>query len=501
MKDSFYKNSILLTLTNLLTGILKFVFAIFLSRQLGPEGMGLYGLIMPIYDLFCCLINGGMITAMSRECAQYSALGDHKNLKKTVHTALMFEIFWSVIMAFVMVMTSKLIAIYILKDIRAISSLRFISIAVIFVAVSSVLKGFYFGTAKAEIPASIDIIEKSIRIVAVTSLITFLQIISIEKAVTATYASLAIGEIISFTFLYLFYRMVISKHHQNTVHHREESSPQILYNIWSIALPLSINGFLTTAISSVSKLLIPARLASAGFTHGQALALIGKFSEMAMTIIFFPMIVIISVSIVLIPDLSRSATTKNYSKIEKRVKEVFTLAFLLGLCILVVCVTIPDELSYLLFKRHDIANYVKLVSLGAPLIYVSMTTYGILNGFGKQKIVLRNSIITALLQLLLCFLLIGVKWLNIYGYGIAMLVSSVVGLVINMHEINKHIYIDVNVGSLLLYILTAAFTYYIMKLQLILLPASFGAAKIVIILLSGILLFFSSSFVCAKKFN
>lgn len=117
-KDTFYKNSILLTITNLLTGILKFVFAIFLSRKLGPEGMGLYGLIMPIYDLFCCIINGGIITAMSKECAAYAANDDYRNINKTVHTTLLFEVFWSIVMAAVLVLSSKFISIYILKDIR-----------------------------------------------------------------------------------------------------------------------------------------------------------------------------------------------------------------------------------------------------------------------------------------------------------------------------------------------------------------------------------------------
>ncbi|WP_158072864.1 oligosaccharide flippase family protein, partial [Clostridium haemolyticum] len=43
--NKFLKNSILLTLSNSTTGILKFVFSIILSRELGAEGMGLYALI------------------------------------------------------------------------------------------------------------------------------------------------------------------------------------------------------------------------------------------------------------------------------------------------------------------------------------------------------------------------------------------------------------------------------------------------------------------------
>ena len=66
-KDTFYRDTFVLTLSNLAMGVLRFMFSIILSRQLGPEGLGLYGLIMPIYDLFCCLVCGGIIAAISRE--------------------------------------------------------------------------------------------------------------------------------------------------------------------------------------------------------------------------------------------------------------------------------------------------------------------------------------------------------------------------------------------------------------------------------------------------
>lgn len=324
-----------------------------------------------------------------------------------------------------------------------------------------------------------------------------MAITSVEKAVTATYASLAIGEIVSFTFLFIFYKLVSSKRKGKNC--REESSPQILFNIWAIALPLSINGFLTTAIAGFSKLMIPARLTAAGFTHSEALALIGKFSEMAMTIVFFPMIVIMSVSIILIPDLSKSAAEKNYYKMEHRVKEVLTLAFLLGVCILLISITMPDSLTYLLFKRTDLSKYLILAAIGAPLMYVSMTTYGILNGFGKQKIVLKNSIITALLQLLLCFSLIGINWINIYGYGIAMVISSIVGLILNMKEIQKHIYIGIDIGNLLIYLSVAILTFYLIRVMLHLIPDAIGAFKISFICLAGIFIFFFGCYKLKKK--
>ena len=56
-RERFLKSTLILICSNLITSVFAFVFSIILSRKLGAEGMGLYGIIMPIYDLFICLIS------------------------------------------------------------------------------------------------------------------------------------------------------------------------------------------------------------------------------------------------------------------------------------------------------------------------------------------------------------------------------------------------------------------------------------------------------------
>ena len=65
-KDNFFKNSFFLTASNITTGLLGFIFSIYLSKLIGAEGIGLYGIIMPIYNLFICLMTAGIIAAISK---------------------------------------------------------------------------------------------------------------------------------------------------------------------------------------------------------------------------------------------------------------------------------------------------------------------------------------------------------------------------------------------------------------------------------------------------
>lgn len=99
-RDSFFHNSLLLSLSNITTGILGFMFSIILSRELGPEGMGLYGLIMPVYNLFICLISGGMVVAISKVSAVYFVHRDYSNLNKSVRVSILLILSGDLLLAF-----------------------------------------------------------------------------------------------------------------------------------------------------------------------------------------------------------------------------------------------------------------------------------------------------------------------------------------------------------------------------------------------------------------
>ena len=90
IKDNFLKNSFLLTASNITTGILGFIFSIYLSHILGAEGMGLYNLVMPIYNLFICIMSAGVSASISQISAVYCEKNEFSNLRKTIKTVAFF---------------------------------------------------------------------------------------------------------------------------------------------------------------------------------------------------------------------------------------------------------------------------------------------------------------------------------------------------------------------------------------------------------------------------
>jgi stage V sporulation protein B len=487
-KSNFVKNSFILTLSNLTTHILGFIFSITLSKELGPEGMGLYGLVKPLFMVFTCLSCGGLVTAVSKTAAEYYGKGDYNNLKRTIKTLMTFTFLWSIFISTLLFLFSSTLSTYIIEDTRTANSLKLLCPAIVFIALSNCLKGYFYSTFKITVPACIDIFEKAIRIVILAAVLGSLKVVNVTTTVTGAYFALFIGEFISFIFLYGYYKFNIKKVTSSMT--KGESRAQLLFNTIAISFPLLVTKLISSLLSTCSALIIPRRLVSSGIEYKVALGMIGKFNGMAKNIVFFPMVIITSISILLIPDLSTNLSKKHYKSVDNRISKALEISFLLGAATLLISLCIGDNLGFILYKRKDLGNYIKFVSLAAPIFYTASTTYGILNGLGKQKIFLRNSIIVSIVKILFLYILTAIPSINIYGYGITLIITSLISLTLNLLEINKLSHLKVNFFNFIIDILIVIFTYFILVVLTKILPTSMLLLSSILILLSGFLLVF-----------
>jgi stage V sporulation protein B len=466
--DKFYRNSAILTLSNTITGFIGFAFSIVLSKKLGAEGLGLYGLIMPVYSLLICLTADGLITAVSKICAVYSSKKDYRNLYRSVKVAVCFMLLWSLSVAILVFINASNISTFFIKDVRAADAIRIICPALVFIPVSAIFKGFFYGFEKFTIPSGIDIFEKCIRITILLSTIAILSLKDVKSTVTVAYLALAIGEAISMIFL-----LIASRVYMKTlvpVKAKVKNPLQLLFDMLVISAPLCLNGFLSSILYTSSTLILPRRLISAGMTYDNALALIGKFLGMSLTAVSLPFIIVGSMMTVLIPDMSLSLGKKDLWSTETRISQVLKISYMVGLGTIIVSICIPQKLGMLFYARNDLGTMIKVAGLCNFISYASTASFGILNALGKQNINLKNSIIVSLENLLLVYILTGIPSINIYGYGISILVTSITALCLNVHEIRKTCEVRFNLVKALIYTLSGVFGYLSMKIVSSLIP-------------------------------
>jgi stage V sporulation protein B len=87
---------------------------------------------------------------------------------------------------------------------------------------------------------------------------------------------------------------------------------------------------------------------------------------------------------------------------------------------------------------------------------VEGTLFSILNGLGKQGILLRNTVLMSLIDVITLYTLLGIREINIYGYAVNFVISPLAGCILNYLEIKKITDVELNYGELLLIPLAAA---------------------------------------------
>lgn len=477
--DKFYKDSFILTLSNMTTSIIAFVFSIILSRKLGAEGLGLYGLIMPVYGLLLCFTSEGLITAISRISTVYLSRRDLRNLFKTLSTIFIFVILWASSVAFFVLICNRGIAAHIVRDERAAMALMMLSPAVLFIPLSAVVKGFFYGLGKYKITSLVDIFEKLFRVVILLSAISVFHPNRVDQTVAIAYLALAVGELNSMALLFICYRIQKDKLKNNHLNicniksskiacsgpvaglNREKSRIQLIFDIFVISVPIGLNGIISSVLNAISALVLPRRIVSAGFTYNEALALVGRFNGMALNISFLPYIIIGSMLTVLVPELSLHISRKDYWSAEERIAQVLKLAAAVGISTAIVCLLLPNTLGQLFYQRNDLGSMIRFTAPICLITFVSSPTFGILNALGKQNIYLRNSLIISVEGLLFIIIFAGIPAINIYGDGLSMIISSVTALIINMREIGKICEIKIGVQDVITLLLAGIVAYLV----------------------------------------
>jgi stage V sporulation protein B len=463
--DKFYKDSLILTLSNMTTGTIAFIFSIILSRELGAEGLGLYGLISPVYGFLLCLTSDGLITAISRTSALYHNRKELSNLYRTISTVFVFILLGVSCVAFLVLVCHNIIAIHIVRDARAAGAIMMLCPALIFVPMSAILKGYFYGLGQYKTTASVDIFEKLLRVIVLLSTVSIISPGSeVSKTVTIAFFALSVGELVSMTLLFICYRLRKTKmlresaSSSNYAAHRfrgkSKSRIQLMFDVLVISVPLCLEGILASSISAISALVLPRRLVSAGYNYSEALAMIGRFGGMALNITTLPYIIVSSMLTVLVPELSLHISKKNFWSAEERITQVLRIAALVGISTAIICLKIPETLGVLFYGRNDLASMIKYSAPICLIMFVSLPTYGILNCLGKQNTFLKHSLIHSVLGLLLTFILAGIPTLNIYGHGLSIMLTYLTSLVLNVREIRKICEIKVNRHDLITLLLS-----------------------------------------------
>ena len=437
------------------------IFNIYISNKVGTEAIGTFSLIMSVYNFAITIATSGIGIACTYIVSERFAKKDYITGINATKTCIWFSIILSLISGLIIFLAAPMVSESWLKATVSSVPIYVIALGLPFIAVSSVINGYFSSVGKSYKGAISQTVEMTMKIVATLILLHF----NISKGIEYICISLILGDVISeffsFSLNMIFYLVDIRKYLN-----KRSTSLQMKKQIFSISFPIAITSYIRSGLSSLKQFLIPIRLEMSGLTYSMAVSQYGLISGMVMPVLLFANVFITSFSGLLVPEFSRLLAGENYNRLKTVSNTIFQITFIFSICIGSIFFFYSDEISLAIYQNLESAKWIKILAPLVLLMYVDNIVDGILKGINEQVGVMCCNIIDLLVTICIIFFL--VPKMGIIGYIFSIFVSEILNFVISCfqlrHRIKYHIRLFKSIlipmcASFLAFLVTNIFTF------------------------------------------
>ncbi len=430
------QNSILMSASALIMRGVAVYFSIYLTARVGAEVMGLYSLVNSVWSFALALASAGINLSCTRLAAEFLSKNEFENSKKAVKYTLLVGMSAGLLSAFLVYVSSDLIAAHLLKDMRASLPLKALGLSLPAISMSTALSGYFTAARKAWKGTVSQIAEQFIKISSVTFLIDLMLPRGVEYACLAIILGSAISELSSFLISFLLY--ITEKKRPESRSGSTVSAGSIVRRVLSVAVPIAISSYIRSGLTSVEHMLIPSGLVKFGLTQSEALKSYGVFSGMVLPVVFFPYAIIYSFTSVVIPEVAASLASGELKRFKYITSRVLRLTLMLGIGIGGILISCSEQFGKVLFDNAEAGYYIRLIAPLLPMMYLDTVTDSILKGAGRQVFTMNVNIVDAALSVILVWLL--VPRMGIPGYIAVLYISETVNFslsIVKLMSISK----------------------------------------------------------------
>ena len=362
-KNGLIAGTLVLTLSSFMTRLFGLVFRVYVSRKLGDVGMGIYQYIMSVYMFLCTFAISGVNVFISSLVAKDIKGLNAVNSKDILNSAKRIMCFTGGMCCLLLFGFSDVVGNVIIKNKETISSLKVLAPSLLFVALSSVYKGYFIGKSKTLIPASASVFEQIIRISVTVILLMFTKNQSLGNLCFLVCLGEMIGEVFSLLYLNAFY---------NEKKSVKNKPKKLTKRIILSSFPIAINSYTNSGFKLVENLLIPKCLLMFGMSYENAIGTFGMLKGMVMPLLFFPSSLLSALSTSLIPAVSSAKATKNTYRINQTVSKVLKTTLLCSILIVTVFLTYSYELGSVIYNSSKVGELFKKLAIICPFLYLEM---------------------------------------------------------------------------------------------------------------------------------
>lgn len=288
-----------------------------------------------------------------------------------------------------------------LGDVRAAGALRVSSLGLPWMAVSSVLRGFFIARRQVEPNVLSQLAEQTVRIGIVYFALERADVLGwdVGGRCTAVLGATAVSEAVSTGLMALFYR----KEARRCFGARPACRPQEPgKRLWDILWPVEGGRCLASALHTAENMLVPACLAVyLQFSGGraEAVAQYGSLKGMALPLLTFPFGLLGSLSVLLMPEITQAHLRGQSGRLAALIDRMLRLTGYFSALAGAAFWVWGQPLAEALYGSAEAGSYLVILGPAMPLMYLESMVDGAMKGVGEQKAAFRYSVWDAVLRL------------------------------------------------------------------------------------------------------
>ena len=438
-RHNFISGAAVLALAVAVTKVLGALYKIPLGNLLDKEGMAHFYAAYNIYNLLLVLSTAGLPLALSRLVSRAAAQGRRNAQRCIFRTALALLAVIGAVCSAVMCLFPQVLS-GLLHDSLAAPAIRTLGPAVLFVCLTSAIRGYTQGLGDMTPTAVSQMTESAGKLVIGLALCLVLLHRGADSSLCAAgaIAGVTAGSLLSLTVLTVF----LLRRRDRAAVDVPPARSAVLRELLTAGIPITLGAAGMSLITLLDQALVMSTLQNTlGYTEAAATALYGEYT-FGMTLFALPPSFIYPVTVSLVPDISAALARGDRPAAGRSAAAALKLTTLIALPTGAGLSVLAGPILRLLYPAVPdtaAAAAYHLTILGIACIFVCLmvATNGVLQAYGKEYIPVVTLLCGGILKIITNYLMVGDPATNVRGAPVSTLYCYGLIVVLNLIAIAR----------------------------------------------------------------
>ena len=427
MKNKFIKSTIILIIGGMITKILGMIIKIVLTRTIGAEGISLYMLVLPTFNLFISLCSLGVPTAITKLVSERK-----KSSKKIILPTTFLILIYNILLILILIIIAKFLSNNLLHNNNTYYPLMAIGITLPFIAISSIIKGYFYGKEKVFPCTLSNIIEQITRLILTILVVSYMMKYGLVIAVTSVVLINVISEGMSSVVLSLF----LPKEKINiTDFHRDNN---LIKEILGISIPTTLARMIGSIVYFFEPIILTNILKYVGYSTEFITLEYGVINGYVYPLLLLPSFFTMAISSAILPVVSNSYSNRNYNYTKTKIKQALFFSLLIGIPVTLIFIFIPNIPLKFIYNTTLGLEYIPYIAPFFLLHYIQAPLTSSLNGMGYSKEAMKGTLYGGIIKII-SLILFSLCKIGLWSLIISSILNIITVTIHHVYYVIKHL--------------------------------------------------------------